>query len=122
MLTSLSLFLIGLVVMVGFAPVLGLLSGKRRRDRLVRRVIGAAILLGYIGAGALVWSLTPPAWKLPFGETLTAAVNAKTYGHPTEHYAQGIVVMMLFACAAGALIGGALAAATARLWKPARNA
>jgi hypothetical protein len=115
MLTSLSILLIGLVVMLCFVPVFGW-------NRLVRRVIGAAILLGYIGGGALAWSLTSPAWTLPFGETLTAAVNAKTYGHPTEHYAQGIVVMMLSACAAGALVSGTLAAATARLWQPARQA
>jgi hypothetical protein len=74
-----------------------------------------AILLGYLAGGALAWAATPGAWRLSFPETMAASVNAIRYGHPVEHYAQGIIVMMLVAAQLGALLCGSLAGLFGRL-------
>ena len=108
MLTPLLLFAIGLLAMLGLVPLAGR-GGRNRAD------IGAAVFLGYLGGGALVWRLTPARWPLSLWDTLAASVNARVYGHPVEHYAECLVVLMLVACAAGALLSGALAAARLRL-------
>jgi hypothetical protein len=112
MLTPLLLFLIGLILMLCLAP---LFSGGRCGIRLA----AAATILGYTGGGALGWSFVPAAWPLSLGQTLTASVNARTYGHPTEHYAQGVVLMMLFSCAVGGLLATATAWAYSRFFTPA---
>jgi type II secretory pathway pseudopilin PulG len=46
----------------------------------------------------------------------SASVDEKTYGHAVEHYAESILVVMLFGCLAGALISAAGTAITARIW------
>jgi hypothetical protein len=117
MLVPLLILLLELVAIRALAPVFVLMFDRRTQNRVVTQLVGPAILLGYIGGGTVAWSLVPPEWQMSFRETLAASVNAEKYGHPIEHYAQDIVVMTLFACAVGALIGGILAATTARVWK-----
>jgi hypothetical protein len=56
-----------------------------------------------------VWALLPRDWTLPFWTTLAASVNAAKYGHPVEHYAQGVVVAMMFFAVVGGIIGCSLA-------------
>ncbi|MCX6631875.1 MAG: hypothetical protein NTW28_30060 [Candidatus Solibacter sp.] len=109
MLVPLLIFLIGLAGTLGLVPLFG--------HRSVRPRIGSAVLFGYVASGALAWWFVPSVWRMSFWKTLAASVDANTYGHPTEHYAQGIVAMMLFACVVGALASGVLAAATAKFWK-----
>jgi hypothetical protein len=80
-------------------------------DTLINRRLGpvvvpAGILCGYIGGALFVWSLIPREWTLPFWTTLAAAGNAEKYGHPVEHYAEGIIIAMMFAAVVGAVIGG----------------
>ncbi len=66
----------------------------------------AGILCGYIAGALFVWSLIPREWTLPFWTTLAATVDAEKYGHPVEHYAEGIVIGMMFGGVVGSLIGG----------------
>jgi hypothetical protein len=122
MLIPLIIFLIGLVGMLGLVPVFSLLFDRRTNNRAARRLIGFAIPFGYFAGGILVWSFALPHWRMSFWETLAASVDASTYGRPTEHYAESILVMMLCACVAGALISGVIAATTARLLKPRQEA
>jgi uncharacterized protein (DUF2062 family) len=60
----------------------------------------------------------PRAWALPLWTTLAASVNAAKYGHPVEHYAQGIVIGMMFGAVVAAVIGGFSARVAARfVWQ-----
>ena len=105
------IFLIGLVAVLSLAFVLS-------DRRAIRLGIAAATLVGYIGGGALMWRLVPSNWRLPFWETLAASVDAEKYGHPVEHYAESVTVMILAGCVAAALVCGVTAAAVGRLRKP----
>jgi hypothetical protein len=73
---------------------------------LNRVLVPAGVLCGYIAGALFVWSLIPREWTLPFWTTLAASVNAEKYGHPVEHYAQGVVIGMMFGAVVGAVIGG----------------
>ena len=64
------------------------------------------MLCGYAGGAALIWNLRPSDWKLPLSETFAASVDAVKYGHPVEHYAEAILVWMMFASVAGAVVAG----------------
>lgn len=64
---------------------------------------------GYITAGATVWLIVPPEWTLSFPQTLAASVDSETYGHPIEHSAESLLVVMLIACVLGAALCGAIA-------------
>jgi amino acid transporter len=115
-LIPLLMFLIGLAAVLALVPVFRRPFDRRTQKRRFELLFGSAILLGYIFGGILVWSFVPSEWPLSFGETLAASVDAKTYGHPIEHYAESILVVMLFACLAGSLISVAVTAMTARIW------
>jgi hypothetical protein len=116
MLIPLLIFLIGLAAVLALVPVFRRPFDRRTQKRRFGLLFGAAILVGYILGGSLIWSFVPSEWPLSFGETLAASVDVKTYGHPIEHYAESILVVMLFACLAGALISVAIIAMTARIW------
>ena len=116
MFASLLIFLMELVGVLSVVLVFGV-PDRARSSRIIKPVLSASVLLGYIGGAALVWRLLPPAtWQISFWQTLAASVDAETYGHPTEHYAENLVVAMFVASGGGALISGILAAAVARLW------
>ena len=68
----------------------------------------AGILCGYTAGVLFVGALVPHDWTLPFWTTLAAAGNAAKYGHPVEHYAEGIVAGMMFCGVVGAVIGGSV--------------
>ena len=72
-------------------------------------------VVGYIAAGATIWFITPPEWRLSFPQTLAASVDSDTYGHPIEHYAESLLVVMLIACALGSALFGAIATLGGRL-------
>jgi hypothetical protein len=72
-------------------------------------------VVGYIAAGATVWFIAPPEWTLSFPQTLAASVDSETYGHPIEHYAESLLVVMLMACVSGAALFSAIAAFGGRL-------
>jgi hypothetical protein len=72
-------------------------------------------VVGYIAAGATVWLIVPPEWTLSFPQTLAASVDSETYGHPIEHYAESLLVVMLIACVLGAALFGAIATFGGRL-------
>jgi amino acid transporter len=116
MLIPLLIFLIGLATVLALVPVFRRPFDRRTQKRRFGLLFGSAILVGYILGGTLVWSFVPSEWPLSFGETLAASVDEKTYGHPIEHYAESILVVMLFACLAGALISVAIIAMSARIW------
>ena len=104
MLTPLLLFFLALIACVAFALVL---SGICRQPR--SRVVSSATL-GFLLAGAAIWSLTPETWMLSFPQTLAASVDSQTYGHPVEHYAESLLVVMLVACVCGSAVFGAITA------------
>jgi len=104
MLTPLLLFLLALVLCGVFAHVLSDVANQPRS-----RVVLSAVL-GYLLAGTVIWSLTPVTWTLSFPQTLAAAVDAQAYGHPVEHYAESLLVVMLVACVCGSAVLGALTA------------
>ena len=58
-------------------------------------------VVGYMAAGATVWLIAPPEWTLSFPQTLAASVDSGTYGHPIEHYAESLLLVMLIACVLG---------------------
>ena len=66
-------------------------------------------VVGYIAGGATLWLITPPEWTLSFPQTLAASVDSETYGHPIEHYAESLLVVMLIACALGSAVFSAVA-------------
>jgi hypothetical protein len=66
-------------------------------------------ILGYIAAGATVWFIAPPEWLLSFPQTLAASVDSETYGHPVEHYAESLLIVMLIACVLGSVLFSAIA-------------
>jgi hypothetical protein len=80
---------------------------QRRRTSFFTAV---AMLCGYLGGATLVWCLLPDDWTLSLSTTFAASVNAAKYGHPTEHYAQGILVGMAFAAVVGAIGAGGVTA------------
>jgi hypothetical protein len=68
------------------------------------------MLCGYLGGAALVWNLVLSDWSLSLSTTFAASVNAAKYGHPTEHYAEGVLVGMTFAAVVGAITAGGVTA------------
>ena len=74
-----------------------------RRPRLP--VIPAGMLGGFVTGAWTFWILTTREWPLSFWTTLQAAGDAETYGHPIEHFAESLLVGMLFIGAAGAAVG-----------------
>jgi hypothetical protein len=84
---------------------------RRRRTSLF---IAVAMLCGYVGGATLVWNLLTSDWRLSLSTTFAASVNAAKYGHPTEHYAEGIVVGMAFGAVLGALAAGGVTAVLCR--------
>lgn len=98
---------------VGLLGTMALLAGALTfvvaavaNRRLGPVLVPAGILCGYIAGGLLVWSLIPREWTLPFWTTLAATVDAEKYGHPVEHYAEGIVIGMMFGGVVGSFMGG----------------
>jgi hypothetical protein len=55
----------------------------------------SCLISGALVSGFLAWQLVPREWTLPFRATLTATVDSERYGHAAEHYAEGILVMMM---------------------------
>jgi hypothetical protein len=98
MLIPLVVFTLALAGAVVLALILGRLRGRSSPS-----VLPWAIL-GYILGGAAVWLITPPEWTLSFPQTLAASVDSRTYGHPVEHYAESLLVVMLVACVFGSLV------------------
>jgi hypothetical protein len=70
--------------------------------------LAAGILAGCLAGILFVWAVVPREWTLSFWTTIAAAGNAAKYGHPVEHYAEGIVVAMMFYAVVGAATGGFL--------------
>lgn len=104
MLTPLLLFLLALVGCSALALVLSRVGNQR-----YSRVVSSAVL-GYLLAGAAVWSIAPADWTLSFPQTLAASVHERTHGHPVEHYAESLLLVMLVACVFGSAAFSAIAA------------
>src|SRR5690349_3206131 len=97
------------ILLLGLAAALALASLFARRRR---RLIGTAVVVGYLAGGSFAWLMLPRAWPLSFPQTLAASVDAATYGHPVEHYSQGVVWMILVA----GLVGASICGAAGNLW------
>jgi hypothetical protein len=83
-------------------------------------LIAGSFILGALLSAVLVWQLLPSEWNLPFWTTLKASVDAEKYGHPVEHYAEQVVLLMTFAAmVGGAICSAAIAFSTKLLRKPA---
>jgi hypothetical protein len=108
MLLSLVVFAAALAFALALMPVYMLFAGQRVR----LRVIGRAVLCGYLLGSTVAWFLVPSVWTLSFPQTLAAAVDADTWGHPVEHYAESVLVMMM----AVGLVVSALSGSAAGLW------
>ena len=104
MLTPLLLFFLALIGCGAFALVLSRISNEPRS------LVVSSAALGYFLAGTAIWSLTPETWTLSFPQTLAASVDARTYGHPVEHYAESLLVVMLAACVCAAAVFSAITA------------
>lgn len=109
MLTPLLLFLLAFIGCGVFALVLSKVGNQP-----YSRVVSSAVL-GYLLAGVAIWLLTPAEWTLSFPQTLAASVDARTYGHPVEHYAESLLVVMLVACVFGSAVFSAITAFGGRL-------
>jgi hypothetical protein len=89
-------------------------EGPRERARQDSSALFWAVV-GYLAAGTAVWFVAPPEWTLSFPQTLAASVDSQTYGHPIEHYAESLLVVMLIACVLGAALLIAIATFGRRL-------
>ena len=78
-------------------------SGRQSRPFMLLWTV-----VGYIAAGVTIWFIAPPEWTLSFPQTLAASVDSETYGHPIEHYAESLLVVMLIACVSGAVLFSAI--------------
>lgn len=114
---------------VGLLGTMALLAGALTfvvaavaNRRLGPVLVPAGILCGYIAGGLLVWSLIPREWTLPFWTTLAATVDSEKYGHPVEHYAEGIVIGMMFGGVVGSFMGGVSAHLAGRVFRQRRVA
>jgi hypothetical protein len=93
-----------LAMIVGGLMCIVVALAERRRSCSLR--VPTGMLCGYIAGVMFVWwSLVPRDWALPFWTTLAATTQAEKYGHPVEHYAEGIVTAMMFCGVLGAAIG-----------------
>jgi len=92
MLTPLLLFFLAFIGCGAFALVLSGICNQPRS------LVLSSAALGYLLAGTAIWWLTPVTWTLSFPQTLAASMDARTYGHPVEHYAESLLVVMLVAC------------------------
>jgi hypothetical protein len=79
-----------------------------RSGRQPRPVVLFWAVVGYTAAGATVWFMVPPEWTLSFPQTLAASIDSETYGHPIEHYAESLLVVMLIACVLGSVLFSAI--------------
>jgi hypothetical protein len=70
--------------------------------------LAAGVFAGCLAGVLFVWAVVPREWTLSFWTTIAAAGNAAKYSHPVEHYAEGIVVAMMFCAVVGAVLGGLL--------------
>lgn len=108
--------LLGTLILVPGIPAclfMGALDFRRTGQLPRKLLVALAMLCGFIGGAALVWSLIPSQWTLPFWTTIQAAGDAEKYGHPVEHYAENVVMLMM----TGAVVAAAGAgAATAAGW------
>ncbi len=112
---SLVIFAMELIaILLTLVPLLTAFSLRTGPDRRAALWIAGSLVAGYFSGGILVWCFIPRSWFLSFPKTLAAAVDAATYGHPVEHYAEGVVILLWIGCAAGAAVTGAIAAAIAR--------
>ena len=103
MFIPLMVFALTLTACAGLAAFICRARGRRHVPAVFWSVVG------FLAAGVAIWSITPPEWTLTFPETLAASVDSVTYGHPVEHYAESLLVVMLVACAAGSALLGAIA-------------
>ena len=105
---SLFAYVVGLLgtfaLVVGGLVYITIALADRRYPWSLRAPTGG--LCGYVAGVLFVWTIVPRDWTLPFWTTLAASVNAAKYGHPVEHYAEGIVVAMMFCGVVGAAFGG----------------
>jgi hypothetical protein len=92
---------------------LALIFSRSRRQPYSSVLLCAVV--GYITAGATVWFIAPPEWTLSFPQTLAASVDAGTYGHPIEHFAESLLLVMLIACVSGSALFSAIATFGGRL-------
>jgi len=103
-----------LVAIAMYLSPLFLLFVGAMRTRRTRIFLFSALAAGCMAGVLLAWSLLPASWPLSFGETLEASINAAKYGHPVEHYAEGAVILMWCASAAGAFVCGGAATLACR--------
>jgi hypothetical protein len=100
-----------LILIPGIPCYLVIAAIRRRRTSFLRAV---AMLCGYLGGATLAWELVPSKWTLPLSTTFAASVDAAKYGHPTEHYAECILVAMALAAVVGAISAGGFAVLLSR--------
>ncbi|MBZ5632694.1 MAG: hypothetical protein LAO55_06135 [Acidobacteriia bacterium] len=111
------LLLLGSLILIITAPIVFLVLAfvhLRTRSR-GREVIALAFVLGSCAGGFLVWNLAPSGWSMSFWTTLQASVNAEKYGHPIEHAAENILVVVTFASVLCGLLSASAAAFGAKL-------
>jgi hypothetical protein len=104
--------LFGTLVLVPGIPCY--LSAALIRRRRFSLFIAVGMLCGYGSGATLVWNLLTSDWSLSLSTTFAASVNAAKYGHPTEHYAQGIVIGMAFGAVLSAIAAGGVTAVFCR--------
>jgi len=83
-----------------------LFTGERGRGAMVT----GAFVVGAAACGFVVWHLVPSSWTLPFWTTLEATVDSETYGHPVEHAAEQIMMVLMILALAGGVAGAGAAA------------
>lgn len=109
--------MIGSLILLAAIPVAFLVliaNYLKMRTHGRASLITGSFMTGALASGLVVWHLIPSEWTLPFWTTLEAAGNAQKYGHPVEHYAECIVVLLLFTAVLGGAIGAGAAAFQSR--------
>jgi len=76
-----------------YFPEQGLNSADARSSasRLLEALVMLVVFLISVGP---IWRLISGHWSMSFLSTLEASVNAEKYGHPVEHAAESILVML----------------------------
>jgi len=118
-LIGLACLLSGLWFLLGMPVVVAVFAWKYRRTRTLPTglLVAVVMLVAFHATAVSVWRAAITSyWDLPFLTTFEAAGNARKYGEPVEHGAEGLLVWLIVASTAAALVAGAVTAAIRKAW------
>jgi hypothetical protein len=110
-------FLGGLYFLFGMPVIIAVLARAycKSRKLTLNLLVAVVMLFAFYISATLTWFLITTEWNLSFLTTLKAAGDAKEYGHPIEHAAQGLLASLLTMSTLSAVAAGAVTAAVRHL-------